>query len=115
MSASEEGDIHGRVTTREFYDALLKTNQRMDDMEQRVITRMDRIVDRLDKINYEGMPHVKILDRKLDIEIASTKACLKEVSDDIVDLRIKSNRMDGIVSAAAAIFATIAAYLGVRQ
>ena len=32
-----------RVTTREFYDALLKQNSRMEDMERRIISRLDEI------------------------------------------------------------------------
>lgn len=34
---------NGRVTTREFYEALLNQNDRMDKMERRIIGRLDDI------------------------------------------------------------------------
>jgi len=41
--AGDNNEINGRVSTREFYDALLKQNGRMDDMERRIISRLDEI------------------------------------------------------------------------
>jgi len=34
-------DNNGRVTTREFYDALIKQNERMEDMERRILKKID--------------------------------------------------------------------------
>lgn len=33
---------NSRVTTRQFYEALLRQNDRMDTMEQRIIARIDK-------------------------------------------------------------------------
>jgi len=40
MSPSDNG---GRVTTREFYEALLKQNEYMGIMERRIVTKLDII------------------------------------------------------------------------
>lgn len=43
MPGGNDENNGSRVTTREFYDALLKQNARMENMEQRIIRRLDDI------------------------------------------------------------------------
>jgi hypothetical protein len=84
-----DGDNNGRITTREFYDALLKTNDKMDDMERRILAKIEAIQDRC--------PHTT--------QINNNK-------DEIDKLRQRSNWLDGINAAFAIIAAAIAAALG---
>jgi len=43
MSDNQENS--GRVTTREFFNALLAQNDRMDKMERRILERVDRSIE----------------------------------------------------------------------
>ena len=52
--AEDPTDNGGRVTTRRFYDALLDQNDRMDDMERRILARCDGLatekdIEKIDK------------------------------------------------------------------
>ena len=77
---------NGRITTREFYDALLKTNDKMDDMERRILAKIEAIQDRC--------PH--------ENQIHNNK-------DEIEKLRQKSNWFDGLL----AVLTVIGAALGI--
>jgi hypothetical protein len=119
MAVTSEGNGHGRVTTREFYDALLKQNERMDEIERRVLARVDKVNDKLDTILTEGSPIVRKLERKLDLEIECLQAGIDKANgridtsnEQITDLRIRSNRLDAIIGVGAAIGASIAAVFG---
>jgi hypothetical protein len=130
MVANGEGNSHGRVKTSEFYAALLKQNERMDEserrtlvrieeVERRVLARVDKISDKLDLMLTEGTPIIRKLERKLDLEIECLQAGIDKANgridtsnEQITDLRIKSNRLDAIIGIGAAIGASIAAVLG---
>ena len=79
-----------RITTREFYDALLDQNERMDDMERRILARIDTIKACFDKES-------------------------KDIHAEIADVRVKSNRIDGVISAALILGNSIAIAFGIRQ
>ena len=42
---SENQKNSGRVSTQQFYEALLKQNDRMDNMERRILERVDRSIE----------------------------------------------------------------------
>ena len=79
-----------RVTTREFYDALLDQNDRMDETERRIVAKLDAI-----------------------------RVCFvqesKDIHAEIADVRVKSNRIDGVISAALILGNSIAIAMGIKQ
>lgn len=87
------GTPNNRVTTSQFYEALLKQNDRMDNMERRIVDRLDDISGCLPK---------------MENQVATNKA-------EIDKLRTKSNVNDLVVGSVAAIASAIAAVIGVRQ
>lgn len=91
--AGDADNDGGRVTTREFYDALIKQNTVMMETERRIMTRLDAIIACLPKI---------------ENQLATNK-------EEIKQLRNRSNINDVAVAIAAAIGSAIAAILGVRN
>ena len=81
---------NNRITTREFYDALLDQNDRMDETERRIIKRLDAIKECFNKES-------------------------KELHKEISDVRVKSNKIDGIISAALVLGNSIAIAMNIRQ
>ena len=89
MAGGDDTSNNGRVTTREFYDALLKTNDKMDAMERRILERIDTMAERC--------PYVQQM---------------KTNKEEIDKLRNRSNLLDGINGAFAVVAATLAALFG---
>ena len=79
-----------RVTTREFYDALLDQNDRMDETERRILK-----------------------------ELGAIRACFnketKELHKEISEVRVKSNKIDGVIGAIVIVGNAVAIALGIRQ
>lgn len=90
----------GRVTTREFYEALLKQNDKMDHMEQRIVGKLDKIIDRQIDIRQELSVHCSRLD---------------EMEKDVDKLSKLDKIIGGITGTLAIIAAAIAGYLGVTR
>ena len=84
------GTPNNKVSTEKFYEALLKQNDRMDNMERRICGRLDTITDCLPKLKNQ---------------VDTNK-------DEIVHLRRRSDIVDtleGLFGVAVAIF------LGTRE
>lgn len=101
----------GKVTTREFYDALLRQNERMDAMERRIINRLDEMT----RVEPPALSaRVKTAERDID----ALKARLDEAHRMIDELRIQSVRGDKFVAAMTGaltvIASTFAAWVGTR-
>jgi hypothetical protein len=66
MAGGDEPANGGRVTTREFYDMQLKTNERMDNMERRIIARLDVIAGCVPQIE-TNKEEIDTLRKKSDV------------------------------------------------
>lgn len=71
MAETNSGNGDGRITMRQFYDAILSQNERMNNMEQ-------RLVGKLDKLIAEGSPALVARIGKLEEEQRDT---CKELED----------------------------------
>ena len=45
MSEPAAPDGNGKITTRQFYDALMAQNERMDNMERRLVQKLDHLAE----------------------------------------------------------------------
>ena len=79
----------GRVTTREFYNALLNQNDRMDTMERRILTRIDGVT--------EGF---------------ATKKDVEDLEEDVADLKKRNKIIDVALSIGIIFSTTIGAIFG---
>ena len=87
------GTPNNKVSTEKFYEALLKQNDRMDDMERRIVGRLDTITDCLPA---------------LENQVETNK-------DEIVNLRNNSNTKDWGLLLTSVVGNVIAAVIGSRQ
>jgi hypothetical protein len=78
-----------RVTTREFYDALLKQNERMDLMERRILAQLE-LLPRLEQKTWAN-------------------------KESIDELRSRSDRLDTITTLVTLLAAAVAGWFGVRD
>ena len=83
-------ETNNRITTREFYDALIEQNKRMVEMERRIVEKIDSI---------------------RNCKVEEHQAIYAEIAD----VRVKSNRIDGVISAAVVLGNSIAIAFGIRQ
>ncbi|MHC4336116.1 MAG: hypothetical protein ACYSUV_20565 [Planctomycetota bacterium] len=83
----------GRVTTRELYNALQHQNKERQDMERRIITKMDDVCDSVSRHDER----------------------IKRNEQEVDNLRTSSNVKDVAVGVAAAVASAIAAAIGVRN
>ena len=119
----DSNEPNGRVTTRQFYEALLKQNERMDAISQRQSERVDQLERRLlsamqDITRTEPIrlvQQINTIEKSLDQEERERKEEDKCLQDDIDDLRIKSSRWDKALVAVTTITSTIAAIIGVNR
>ena len=83
-------DHNDRVTTREFYDELKEMRSEQAEMERRIVAKLDGI-----------------------------RACFvqesKDVHAEIADVRVKSNKIDGVIGAIVIVGNAVAIALGIRQ
>ena len=82
------GETNGRVTTREFYDVQLKTQEQITDMERRVLDKLEPL-------------------SSIVIQVETNK-------EEIDKLRDKSNIADVVSTFLSAIFAVVAGWVGTR-
>ena len=83
-------ETNNRITTREFYDELKEMRQEQADMERRILAKIDSI-------------------RTCKVEEHQA------IYAEIADVRVKSNRIDGVISAALILGNSIAIAFGIRQ
>lgn len=79
-----------RVTTREFYDELKEMRSEQTEMERRILEKIDSIK------NCKHEEH-------------------QAIYAEIADVRVKSNRIDGVISAVVILGNSIAIAFGIRQ
>ena len=72
MADTAVPDGNGKITTRQFYDALMQQNDRMDNMERRLIQRLDHIVE-------AGPPGMVAKVKSLEDEMDTVCAELEQV------------------------------------
>jgi len=85
----------GRVSTQQFYKALLKQNDRMDNMERRILERVDR-----------GIEMQRDYQQQTDARLAAATVHLEEVDKDIDGLK-KWDRGIGLLSVVGSVIASI--------
>lgn len=65
---------NGKITTRQFYDALIQQNNRMDEMERRIMSKLDKLTE-------SGSPalveRVKSLEEETDVICAELEQVKK--------------------------------------
>lgn len=87
-------DDNGRVTTREFFDALLSIRSELQDSERRIISKLDHMIE-------SGTPTARIA------------ANLAEKNESrIQNMESRSNRWDGINSVAVVIGSALGMIFG---
>lgn len=87
-------DDNGRVTTREFFDALLSMRSELQDSERRIISKLDHMIE-------SGTPTARIA------------ANLAEKNESrIQNMESRSNRWDGINSVAVVIGSALGMIFG---
>ncbi len=87
-------DDNGRVTTREFFDALLSIRSELQDSERRIISKLDHMIE-------SGTPTARIA------------ANLAEKNESrIQNVESRSNRWDGINSVAVVIGSALGMIFG---
>ena len=87
-------DDNGRVTTREFFDALLSMRSELQDSERRIISKLDHMIE-------SGTPTARIA------------ANLAEKNESrIQNVESRSNRWDGINSVAVVIGSALGMIFG---
>ena len=91
-----EDEVNSRISKREFYIALLKQNERMDDMERRILGRIDEI-------------------SKTPVMVAHNAASIAELRDDIDNLKSVSTWWSGANTALAIIGGIIGSIFGTKQ
>lgn len=94
----------GRVTTREFYDALLDQNKARADMELRILDRLDTITSSLATTD----ARFKATDDKIAV-------CYKTLSDDISENKKTIDKVRNLNAAIALLGSTIAGIIGVNK
>lgn len=91
----------GKVSTREFYNALLTNNERMNDMERRILARFDHQDARIDRLMSEGSPPLLRVERRQE-----------KMEGELGDLQRRSNIWDGANSVGAGIAALLGYLFG---
>ena len=92
----------GRVTTREFYDALLDQNKARSDMELRLVGKLDGITSAIAACEERAIAQDKRIDDNHDR--------LNDHDDDLKVVR----RDQKIVGGANAFFAAVAGLIGLN-
>jgi ferritin-like metal-binding protein YciE len=98
------GEPNNRVTTKEFYEQLIKTNDKITDMERRIVNRLDKMVEKQGEV-----------DKAITNHCASSDTALKRLDDEVDLLRKRDILSGGITATFAVIAAAIAGYLGVNR
>lgn len=92
---------NGKVSTTEFFKALMDMRKEMSEMERRILERIDCIQAPALSQRVDGM----------DADLKDIKIELKDVRDDIKQVRAIANWWNG-ANTLGALVATIRAFLG---
>jgi hypothetical protein len=101
-------ESNGKVTTREFYDQLMKINDRMDTMERRILSRIDEAT-RAEPPRL--VQQVNTLERRVEKELECVQSGINNAHEEITALQIQSARNDKIVGVTASIVSSTVAAL----
>jgi len=96
----DEKNNSGRVTTREFYEALLDQNKQREQMELRIVGKIDDVITLFH--NFEV---------KTEARLAAGNEKFENIDEEIKSLK----KWDKIIGYGDAILAFIAAALGLRN
>ena len=111
MAKDGTTEINGRVTTAQFYEALIKNKDEMSEMERRLtdlITTNDTSIKvAIGKLETKVDDHCKATDQIVEQ--------VKKNTDDIGDARLESRRWDGIIATIQVIIAGILTFLGLKN
>lgn len=86
--------VNNRVTTAQFYEKLLQNNERMDQMERRILDKLSQLPDLSNQVN----------NNTKEIDALRTK--------ELNAIMKRSNIIDGINALLALLAAAVAAAIG---